>query len=213
MAPKDGTPTREKILAASETLVIARGLSGTSIDNILTAAGITKGSFFYHFKNKDELACALVERFAERDQGFLRDYVERAERLSRDPLQRLLILIGLAQEHATELATPDSGCLFASYCYQKDLVPEAALEIAAESMLLWRAQLKQMLEAAAEKYPPRMAVSFDVLADHFNAVIEGAFVMGLVMRDARALPQHIEQFRNYVELLFTEPDPPSLPAT
>jgi hypothetical protein len=70
-------------------------------------------------------------------------------------------------------------------------------------MLLWRDALKRMLEAAAATYPPRLEVSFDILADHFNAVTEGGFVMGLALRDDHALAQHIEQFRNYIELLFT----------
>ncbi len=206
MAPKDGSLTREKILDNAETLVMGRGFSGTSIDTILAATEVTKGTFFYHFNNKDELARALVERFAERDRAMLRNFVERADRLSRDPLQRLLILIGLVHEEATAHGTKDSGCLFASFCYQKELIPDAALAVARDNLLLWRETLRGMLEAAAADYPPRLEVSFEALADHFNAVTEGGFVMGLALRDGDALARHIEQFRNYIELLFAPAD-------
>ena len=41
--PKDGTANRERILDAAEHLVIENGFAATSVDQILTAAGTSKG--------------------------------------------------------------------------------------------------------------------------------------------------------------------------
>ena len=45
--------TRKSILDAAETLFFSQGYANTTVDDICSAAGITKGAFYHHFKNKD----------------------------------------------------------------------------------------------------------------------------------------------------------------
>ena len=45
-----------------------KGFAATSIDELIAGAGITKSGFFYHFKDKTELAKALLLRYLERDR-------------------------------------------------------------------------------------------------------------------------------------------------
>ena len=47
--------SRERILACAEAVILQKGFSGTSIDDILEKASITKGGFFYHFDGKPGL--------------------------------------------------------------------------------------------------------------------------------------------------------------
>ena len=58
---------REQILEIAERAVLAKGFGATSIEEIIAEAGITKSGFFYHFKDKNELALALINRYI--DQG------------------------------------------------------------------------------------------------------------------------------------------------
>jgi AcrR family transcriptional regulator len=48
--------TRERILEVAETAVLEKGFAATSIEELIAAVGITKGGFFYHFRDKGELA-------------------------------------------------------------------------------------------------------------------------------------------------------------
>ena len=57
--------TRNRILDVAQSLVLAKGFSGTSIDEIVADADITKGGFFYHFKGKNDLARELMRRYWE----------------------------------------------------------------------------------------------------------------------------------------------------
>ena len=95
---KDGVATRERILDAAQALILERGYSGMTVDELIAAVDLTKGAFFHHFKAKDELAMALLARFAERDAQVYRETRARAEKLSDDPLQQLLIFIRLFEE-------------------------------------------------------------------------------------------------------------------
>ncbi|MBB5396208.1 TetR/AcrR family transcriptional regulator [Mucilaginibacter sp. AK015] len=52
--------TRHMILTKSFELIYKQGYQATSIDNILATTKVTKGAFFYHFKNKDEMGLAMI---------------------------------------------------------------------------------------------------------------------------------------------------------
>src|SRR5688572_31931969 len=116
--PRTGTETRERILSAAQELILNRGYAGMTLDDLLARVGVTKGAFFYHFKAKDDLARALIQRFAESDDRIYDETRARAERLSNDPLQQVLLFIGLFEEMFASLTEPYPGCLFASYIYE-----------------------------------------------------------------------------------------------
>lgn len=52
--------TRTMILTKAFELIYKHGYQATSIDNILATTKVTKGAFFYHFKNKDEMGLAMI---------------------------------------------------------------------------------------------------------------------------------------------------------
>lgn len=56
-----GEETRTRILRAARDLFAEHGYRATSMTDILRAAGITKGGFYFHFRSKGELAVAVVE--------------------------------------------------------------------------------------------------------------------------------------------------------
>ncbi|MGI9420222.1 MAG: TetR/AcrR family transcriptional regulator, partial [Geminicoccaceae bacterium] len=80
--PSKGEITRERILAAAETLVLEKGYAGTKLDDVLKATGLAKGAFFHHFNGKADLARAVVERYAQNDFDLFKEWSERADRLS-----------------------------------------------------------------------------------------------------------------------------------
>lgn len=186
---------------SAEELILEQGFAGTSVDAILERVDLTKGAFFHHFPSKSALARALVERFAEADAALLERTMERAERLSRDPAQQLLIFVGLLEEQATELTAPHPGCLFASYCYEAQLFDEVIHGIIRTSFVQWRERLGSKVTEAIERHPPAVEVDADDLADMLNVVTEGAFVLTKALNDAGLVARQLRQFRNYLELL------------
>ena len=55
--------SKTKLLDAALGVIRAKGYSATRIEDICEAAGLTKGSFFHHFKGKEELALAAAEHW------------------------------------------------------------------------------------------------------------------------------------------------------
>lgn len=56
--------TRERIVAAARVMFNRHGFEGVSIDDVMHAAGLTRGGFYRHFASKDELYAAAVKSFA-----------------------------------------------------------------------------------------------------------------------------------------------------
>lgn len=199
---RDGTATRNRILDAAEAMILNQGFSATSIDKLVAQAGVTKGSFFHHFDNKAALAHTLVERYARNDLGLLAENRARAEKISRDPLQRVLILIGLYKEMMEGLIDPYPGCLFASYLYESNLFDDHTMTVIDDTFRQWRATIGEMFEAAAEAYPPRIEADCAHLADMFTVIIEGAFIMSKTLNEPQLVAHQLGLYRDFVELLF-----------
>jgi AcrR family transcriptional regulator len=58
----DGEVTRERFLVAATELINLQGYRGASVDKISACLNVTKGSFYHHNTDKDELAVACFER-------------------------------------------------------------------------------------------------------------------------------------------------------
>jgi TetR/AcrR family transcriptional repressor of nem operon len=195
--------TRERLLDAAEEQINQVGFSATSVDQIIRSAGVTKGTFFYHFKTKNELARVLIDRFAAADQEFLRSSLERSEKLSDDPLQQLLIFVGLLVEMGEHLdANPNPGCLFATYCYESGLFEAETHRVITNAFLTWRKRVGEKLRAAAAVRPPAVDVDLDALADMVTIVFEGAFVMSRTTDGRSIFADQLRHYRTYLKLLF-----------
>ena len=80
------TDTRSRILDIAEAAVLDKGFEATSIEEIVAGAEISRGGFFYHFKDKNALARAMLERYIETEEELYDDLFARARELNDDPL-------------------------------------------------------------------------------------------------------------------------------
>lgn len=63
---KEYNERRDEILAAAEQLFMTRGYDNTSVESIIEVVEISKGTFYYYFKSKEELLDALAYNRAEK---------------------------------------------------------------------------------------------------------------------------------------------------
>jgi TetR/AcrR family transcriptional repressor of nem operon len=194
--------TRERLLDLAESAVLEKGFAATSIDELITAAGITKSGFFYHFRDKGELAKALLLRYLERDEIILDDLFNRAAELHEDPLHRYLIGLKLFAEMLADLPDTHPGCLAASYCYQDTLFSQEIRDLNASGIRAWRERFRDYLGEIAALYPPRIPADLDALADMAATLVEGGIIVARVLRDRAILPKQILAYRDFIRLLF-----------
>jgi TetR/AcrR family transcriptional repressor of nem operon len=68
---RNADSTRKRLVDEMSRLVQRQGFGSTSVNDLLHAAGITKGALYYHFPGKDELGLAVLEREREDFLAFL----------------------------------------------------------------------------------------------------------------------------------------------
>jgi AcrR family transcriptional regulator len=61
---KPAEQRRAELLAAGQALFLAKGIAGTSLDDITQRAGVSKGLFYLYFASKEDLVLALREQFS-----------------------------------------------------------------------------------------------------------------------------------------------------
>ena len=194
--------TRDRILAFAESAVLAKGFAATSIDEIVAAVGITKSGFFYHFRDKTDLAKALLVRYLEHDRAILDELFRRADDLNDDPLHGFLVALKLFAEMLGNLPKAHPGCLAASFAYQDQLFNREIRELNAEGILLWRRRFRERLDCIAADHPPRESVDLDALADMATTLVEGGIVLSRALKEPTILPRQVLLYRDYIRCVF-----------
>ena len=205
---KKGEDTRNRILDAAQTMILDHGFAGVSIDQLIQSLGLTKGAFFHHFKNKNDLAHYLIRRYADEGLVLFRDNLARARKLSDDPLQQLLILIGLYEELFDHLTEPYPGCLLASYVYELQQFDEETRSIINEEFLQSRREVMKLLRSIMKRYPARRPIDLMALADGFMSAFEGAFILSKSLNEADITAKQLRLYKTTIEALFL-PDLPN----
>jgi len=82
------TQTREKVLLAARSLFSMYGYQAATVDDMLTAAGITKGAFYHYFKSKELLCLAAIDEVAYEYELIIQSVPSNA-----GPLDKLVFLV------------------------------------------------------------------------------------------------------------------------
>jgi len=197
-----GERTRERILDFAYDAIIHKGFAGTSIDELVEAAGITKSGFFYHFKDKGDLARQLLVRFLAEDDAIMDQLTLRAQQLVDDPLQRFLLFLNLYAETVDGVEELHPGCLVASIVYQDQMFDREVRRLNSEAVIRWRARFLGWIQAIDEKYKPVLAIDSEALADGLSAVVEGSIVLAKALDDPKLMGRQLRLFRDMVRATY-----------
>jgi TetR/AcrR family transcriptional regulator, transcriptional repressor for nem operon len=200
--PKDGSITKNAIIQAAQGLIYRHGFAGMTLDRLLTQTKTSKGSFFYHFKSRDDLGDAVIASYAAEDAQSLAEYMAEAEEASPDALEQIVIFVGLIIVAIKANPAAVSGCIYGSYGGELDEVSPKAREAVKQGFLSWRKGLSAKFRIVLQTRVPATPVKADELADLFMTIYEGAILTGRATEDQGHLHRQLEHYRNYIRLLF-----------
>ncbi len=203
-AQSKGEQTRERLMDIAQDAVLQKGFAATSIDEVIAEAGITKSGFFYHFRDKNDLAKALLQRYLDEEWTVFDRLFKQADDLSEDPLHSFLIFLKLFADLMADLPSGHPGCLVASYVYSEHLFSRDVRDMTTEGHRIWRRRFGERLRAIATRYPPKGDVDLDDLADMLSAVADGGIILSKSLHDPMLLPKQIMLYRSLVKATFLE---------
>ncbi|MBV8889219.1 MAG: TetR/AcrR family transcriptional regulator [Alphaproteobacteria bacterium] len=190
--------SKTRLLEAALLTFRTNGYAATTIDDVCGAAGLTKGSFFYHFKSKEELALGAAEHFA----AAARDLFAGAPyHLAPDPLQRLLGYVDL-RKALLQGRLPEFTCLLGTMV-QETFESHPAIRAACETHIsAHAAEVARDIADAKQRYAPEADWSAESLGLFTQAVIQGAFVLAKAKGSPEVATECLDHLRRYLEILF-----------
>jgi len=170
---------------AATNLIAQEGVQAVAVEPLALALGVTKGSFYWHFQNRDELIHAALEAW-EQDQSA--DVVTRYAGIA-DPRRRLRVLLFAAFEDV------ENGRFFAALAVSsEDPRVQPYLRRASERRLAFGVEAFRALGLTEEEARERALLAYAAYAGYFQllrttpeAVAAVTDLSGYVRRLADAL--------------------------
>ena len=193
--------SKTRLLDATLKVVRTKGYTAARIDDVCAEAGLTKGSFFHHFKSKEDLALAAVAHWDANTSALFADapFHEPA-----DPLDRLIAYVEFRKALLMG-DLPDFTC-FAGTIVQEAYSTHPEVVAACERNIVGHAKtLEADIRAAMRKYDVSGKWTPKSLALHTQAVIQGSFILAKATGSAKVAAESLDHLRRYIELLFQPP--------
>jgi TetR/AcrR family transcriptional repressor of nem operon len=199
---KQPETTRRKLIEATTALILRQGFNATTVDEICAGAGVTKGSFFYHFETKDDIGQAVVKAWGEFGQSL---YGE-AWKQPGEPLEEIHRLFDIMDGIATR--PEPCVCLIGMLTQEMSGEHPGFRAACARELDIWTEMFRSRLEAAKQQLKP--AVDFDPaeVAWLINSLWQGSALIGKARQSREMIRANLRLARAYVDSLFANPHGP-----
>ncbi|MFM9977299.1 MAG: TetR/AcrR family transcriptional regulator [Sphingomonadaceae bacterium] len=202
--PTKGQRTRERLLDLAYGAMITKGIAATSVEEIVFDAGITKSGFFYHFRDKHDLARHVLLRYRESNEALFDQLSARARELSDDPLHGFLIFLKLYAEAVTEHVDLAPGCLVATIAFQERSVAHDVRVANVEMVAAWRARFRDWLDEIVRVYRPNVALDLEVLVDAGWSAVFGSFTLAKTTGASSVVGVQVMLYRETIGRIFAQ---------
>lgn len=202
--PQKRRPTPDRIMLAARNLFVRDGYHSVSVDAIVAASEVSKGTFFYHFKSKETLAERLMADFIQRQGEGIRQTLVRAREEESDPaevLDRVLVEMERVFDGSYIEGSPDQpGCLMGSFSYQTLAELPAVARICRDALRGWVKRLGPVFDdLAAVRQHPEM--TGDQLSKLLYASLQGTLIARRIDPDWTSLGEQLVTFRSLLRSL------------
>jgi TetR/AcrR family transcriptional repressor of nem operon len=167
--------TRQFIIEKIATVFNSKGYAGTSINDIIDVTGLTKGSIYGNFKNKDEVALAAFDHnFAKVTQ-----HIGTRIRERESAIQKLLVY---PETHRQILSLPflKGGCPVLNTSVESDDTHPDLKSKAVAALNLWRASVESIITKGIQTKEIKKSTNATEFAAILISLTEGAVMQAKV---------------------------------
>ena len=191
---------REKIIHESQKLFSVHGFLSTGVNEIISAAGTSKGGFYNHFSSKEQLFYAVLEEA----QNIWREKVLHGIREIPSPADKVIqILLNYRDRYLKDAENFPGGCIFITFSIELDDTLPHLMQEVNKGFEGFKALLTRLLEEAMEQGEFPATMDADSMAESIFAGMLGASVLYGVEKDNKTLDRSINSMIDYL-ILFRE---------
>lgn len=191
----EALPHREKLLREGTRRLYGHGFHGTTVDGILAATGVPKGSFYHHFGSKEALAKEALRHYLTFQLDLLESWTAKADLPTAD------VLVGYFTDMAGAFTRSEyqQACLFGKLSTEMSAGSPEFRAVLADHVEQWQIPLRELLRRGQERGDVRGGFAVEQLAGAVLALVQGVFVLALAVRDEAMLDAARTALRVLVE--------------
>ena len=186
--------TRQYIIEATAPVFNKKGYAGTSLSDLTEATGLTKGSIYGNFENKEEVALAVFDFNTCR----VSDMVEQQMKVADTYYEKLMVY---SRVYNDDRLTAHGGCAILNTAVEADDTNEALKIKAAQAILRWKKNIVTLINGgiADEEFKADINPEENALA--IIALIEGGVMISKVTDSSSSLQQVLRAVENLINQL------------
>ncbi|RYY38821.1 MAG: TetR/AcrR family transcriptional regulator [Chitinophagaceae bacterium] len=190
--------TRQFIIEKTASIFNAKGYVGTSMTDLTEATGLTKGSIYGNFRNKDEVALAAFDY----NFGNVTAYVKERILAQEHSIERLLVYPRMYRNFL-KIPFLKTGCPILNTSTDADDTHPALKKRAADALRFWKQSVENQVKRGIERGEIREDAEPALVAVLLMSLIEGAVMQAKVTDRSQELGQAMDFLENYIRSLGT----------
>lgn len=164
--------TRQFIIEKTAPIFNTKGVAGTSIQDMIEATGLTKGSIYGNFKNKDEVAIAVFQYHLQK----MRSVIDSAIDSKANSREKLLCYPDIYAQFLYN-SLPDGGCAILNTAVEADDTHPLLKEYANHAVMSWKEKIINIIENGIATGELKKSNHAEAIALQIIATIEGAIMV------------------------------------
>ena len=188
--------TKNHIIEVASGLINLRGFNNTSVDAVLQASGVKKGSFYYYFKSKEDLGYAIIESHLRR---FSDHVLGKAFSGKKDALMELEDFLDIILELQRQ-RNCSGGCLMGNMAMEMSDIHEGFRRKFQEVFEDWRIRVAGVLQKAKISGQFNDHMDSTRLAQFVVAGVEGGILLSKVKKDIKVLENCFKELKTHIRL-------------
>ena len=165
--------TKQYIIEKTAPLFNTRGYAGTSMNDMVAATGLTKGSIYGNFKNKDEVACAAFDSNFSRIQNLIGSELEKHR-----TYKGKLLAYTKVYENFLKDPFPIGGCPILNTATESDDTHPELKKRAGTALTSWKNSISGLIRKGIEAKEFKKNIDPDQMAITLLALLEGGIMVG-----------------------------------
>jgi TetR/AcrR family transcriptional repressor of nem operon len=179
--------TRDQIVEAADQLFYRQGFEHTSFADIANEVKISRGNFYHHFKSKDEILDATIERRL----ADTRKMLEHWEIVGTGPTDRIRSFIDILLANRPDIER--YGCPVGTLCTELAKLGHPARPEANQLFALFRVWLRRQFALLGLKKEA------DRLALHLLTRSQGVATLAACLHDEKFIDQEVRQMHEWLQ--------------
>lgn len=176
--PQKGAGKRQLLIDIGTAIFTQKGFGNTGLDEIVQAADVPKGSFYYYFDSKDVYAHAVIANYAT---YFARKLDRSLNDETRSPLMRLRAFAADATDGVMRFEFK-RGCLIGNLGQEMGSLEDSFRVLLLDVLDTWRGRFRDCIEEARAAGEIATPVDSPALARFFWSAWEGAVLCAKLER-------------------------------